>query len=103
MPRHTEKAQIQQHLDDLENAVIEEMLEDEPSSDSSADYFHDLLEDISRASESINMKRYLIDRGKGTAGRHKNDDILEDIIKRCPEEAVLVNGLLILFWTQPPS
>ncbi|RPB22965.1 hypothetical protein L211DRAFT_312811 [Terfezia boudieri ATCC MYA-4762] len=90
MPRDTEKARIQQHLDDLKSAAIEEILEDEPNSDSSADYYYDLLEDISKASESINIKRYLIDRGKGTAGCHKSDDILEDIIERYPEEAFLV-------------
>ena len=85
MPRCTEKARVQQHLDNLESAVIEEILEDEPSSDSSADYYHDLLEDISTASEHIKIKRYLIDRSKGTAGCHKSDNILEDIIERYPE------------------
>jgi len=89
MPHYMKKAQLQQQLDDIESAAIAEILEDEPSSDSSADYDYNLLENISRASESINTTRYLIDRGKGTAGRHQRDDILEDIIERYPEDAFL--------------
>ncbi|RPB24216.1 hypothetical protein L211DRAFT_878601 [Terfezia boudieri ATCC MYA-4762] len=98
IPHYTEKARIQQHLDDLESTAIEEILKDEPNSGLSADYYYDLLEDISKASKSINIKRYLIDRSKGTAGCHKSDDILEDIIKRYSEEAFLV-----YFWIHQAS
>jgi len=84
-----EKAHLQQQLDDIESAAIAEILEDEPSSDSSADYYYDLLEDISRASESINTIRYLIDRGKGTVACYQRDDISEDIIEHYLEDAFL--------------
>ena len=90
MPRYdTEKAQLQQQLNNIESAAITEILEDEPSSDSSADYYYDLLEYISRALESINTTRYLIDRGKGTAECHQRDDILEDIIEGYSEDAFI--------------
>jgi len=90
MPRCTEKARVQHHLDNLESAVIEEILEDELSSDLSADYYQDLLEDISTASERMKIKQYPRDGSKGTAGRRRSDDILEDIIKCSPEDAFLV-------------